>query len=246
MSCDTFVDVPPRWDGVLPEPAAGAEAMSDEHQDLSGATGPAWGARESGAILKSFDATGRFLLVFEAGTLDGGTILAAEIGLRNGGDFDIVHDREGGRIFAYEAEGLGAFIKAGPLRADRLYGDEAGPASAEAIELFHGFRATFPQVEAIAERLVEIHRLALAKAMRELRDMGPIAVSAADAALADERLRDWADQIAPERLPPGLRRNHALLTVAGRTFAERAAALLGILEYFQPAEQPKERSGPKP
>lgn len=220
--------------------------MSDEHHDLSGATGPAWGARESGAILKSFDATGRFLLVFEAEICDGGTIMAAEIGLRNGGDFDIVHDREGGRLFAYEADGLGAFLKAGPVRATRLYGDEAGPAAAEAVELFHGFRATFPQVEAIAERLVDIHRMALAKARRELRDMGPVAVSASDVALVDERLRDWADQIAPERLPPGLRRNHALLTVAGRPLAERAAALLGILDYFEPAEHPKERSGPKP
>lgn len=220
--------------------------MSDDHRDLSGATGPAWGARESGAILKSFDATGRFLLVFEAGTSDEGAILAAEIGLRSGGEFDIVHDREGGRIFAYEAGGLAAFLKAGPLRATRLYGEEAGPASAEALELFHGFRATFPQVEAIAERLVDIHRMVLAKARRELREMGPgVALGADETVLADERLRDWADQIAPERLPAGLRRCHALLTGAGRPFAERAAALLKILEYFEPAEQPKERSGPK-
>lgn len=221
--------------------------MSDDHQDLSGATGPAWGARESGAILKSFDATGRFLLVFEADMSDGGTILAAEIGLRNGGDFEVVHDREGARIFAYEAGNLGAFLKAGPLRAVRLYGDEAGPAGAEAIELFHGFRATFQQVDAISERLVEIHRGALTKARRELRDMAPhISLAADEAALAEERLRDWADQIAPERLPPGLRRHHALLTVAGRPFAQRAAALLKILEFFEPADHPKERSGPKP
>ncbi len=221
--------------------------MSDDHQDLSGATGPAWGARESGAILKSFDLTGRFLLVFEADMSDGGTILAAEIGLRNGGDFDIVHDREGARIFAYDAGDLGAFLKAGPLRATRLFGDEAGPAGAEALELFHGFRATFPQVEAIAERLVEIHRVVLAKARRDLRDIGAtISLAADEAHLAEERLRDWADQIAPERLPPGLRRNHALLTVAGRPFVERAAALLRILEFFEPADQPKERSGPRP
>lgn len=220
--------------------------MSDHHHDLSDATGPAWGARESGCLLKSFDATGRFLLVFEVAHGDGGAILAAEIGLRNAGDFDIVHDREGARLFAYPASGIEAFLKAGPIRAVRLYGDDVAPAAAEALELFRGFRDTFPQVEAICERLGEIHRRALDRARRDLRSFagdGELAPEEAD--LAERRLQDWADQIAPEQLPPGLRGDHAVLTLSGKSIGDRAAALLRILESFEEAARPKERNGPR-
>lgn len=220
--------------------------MSDEHHDLSGSTGPAWGARESGAMLKSFDATGRFLLVFEARDVDGGGLLAAEIGLRDAGVFDILHDREGARLFSYEVCDLGTFIKAGPLRGVRLYGDDVGPAAAEALDLFQAFRETFPQVEAIAERLAEIHGMALAKARRDLQDgVAPATLGAEEAGQVERRLQDCADQIAPERLPTGLRGDHALLTLTGRSLDERAAALLRILDHLVPVHSPKERSGPK-
>lgn len=220
--------------------------MSDHHYDLSEATGPAWGARESGCLLKSFDATGRFLLVYEIETEDGGAILAAEIGLRNAGDFDILHDREGARLFAYPVRGIAAFLKAGPIRAVRLFGDDVILAAAEALDLFCGFRNTFPKVEAICERLTEIHRKALDRARYELRSLTVYAdLAPEEAELAEHRLQDWADQIAPERLPHGLRRDHAILTVSGHTIVDRAAALLRILESFEDATRPKERNGPR-
>jgi hypothetical protein len=246
VSCDAFVDVPCSPDGFHAKRSAGTDAMSDEHHDLSGSTGPAWGARESGAMLKAFDATGRFLLVFEARDVEGAGILAAEIGLRDAGVFDVLHDREGARLFSYEVSDLEAFIKAGPLRGLRRYGDDVGPASADALDLFHAFRATFQQVGAIAERLTEIHVKALAKARREL--MGgqrPGALGADEIERVERRLRDWADQIAPERLPPGLRRDHAVLTLEGRSLDDRAAALLRILDHLVPIHIPKERSGPR-
>jgi hypothetical protein len=220
--------------------------MSDQPHDLSDATGPAWGARESGCLLKAFDATGRFLLVFEVPSGEGGAILAAEIGLRNAGDYDILHDREGARLFAYPVHGIEAFLTAGPIRAVRLYGDEVAPAASEALELFRGFRDTFPQVEAICERLVEIHRKALDRARHELRSFAGYGdLASQETETAERRLQDWADQIAPERLSPGLRGDHAVLTLSGRSLADRAAALLRILESFEEAARPKERNGPR-
>ncbi|GJD90680.1 hypothetical protein BHAOGJBA_4222 [Methylobacterium hispanicum] len=219
--------------------------MSDHH-DLAAATGPAWGARESGCFLKAFDATGRFLLVFEVAGGDGGAILAAEIGLRDAGAFDVLRDREGPRLFVYPVRGIEAFLKAGPVRAVRLFGDDVPPATHEALELFAGFRDTFPQVEAICERLAEIHRKALDRARRELRSFAAGGSAASEETLsAESRLQDWAEQISPERLPPGLRGDHALLTLAGRPLAERAAALLRILESFEEAARPKEPNGPR-
>lgn len=217
-----------------------------DHHDLSAASGPAWGARESGCLLKSFDATGRFLLVFEVASEDGGAILAAEIGLRDAGAFDVLHDREGARLFAYPARGIEAFLKAGPIRAVRLFGDDVPAASVEALELFVGFRDTFPQVEAICERLAEIHRKALDRARRELRAFAARGYSASDEpGSAESRLQDWAEQISPERLPPGLRGDHAVLTLSGRSLPERAAALLRILDSFEDAGRPKEPNGPR-
>jgi hypothetical protein len=246
VSCDTFVDVPCSHDGFPAKRSAGTDAMSDEHHDLSGSTGPAWGARESGAMLKAFDATGRFLLVFEARDIDGAGILAAEIGLRDAGVFDILHDREGARLFSYEVSDLETFIKAGPLRGLRRYGDDVGPAAADALDLFQAFRDTFPQAEAIAERLREIHVKALAKARRDLMEgPAPGTLGAEETGMVERRLRDWADQIAPERLPPGLRRDHAVLTLTGRSLDERASALLRILDHLVPVHTPKERSGPR-